>query len=60
MASGAGNVRGCDAVCTGLECHAVIVVLHVHVTDGHVCAGADVEAVCVLRVIVALGCGVHF
>lgn len=59
MASNAGNVLDNDTICTGLECHAVIAVRHLHVADGYVCAGTDVEAVCVLRIILAAGGGVH-
>lgn len=59
MASRAGNALDDNAVRTGLEGHAVIVVRHVDVADGHICAGTDVKAVRVLRLILAFGCGVH-
>lgn len=59
MASCAGNILDDNAVRTGLEGHAVIVVRHVDVADGHICAGTDVEAVCVLRLILAFGYSVH-
>lgn len=59
MTSGAGNISDSDAICARLESHAVVVVADVNVLNSHVRAGADVETVCVLRLIFTFRRGVH-
>ena len=60
MTSGAGYVCDGDTVGTRFESYAIVVVAHVDIGDGYVCAGADVKSVCVFGFIGALGCCVHF